>query len=438
FEVGALLRAQNRLTVVVGNTRRRDAVPGDNTDWFNYGGLHREVELLRLPETFIRDFFISLVPDGTYKNIRACVRVDGADQQGTAVLSIPALGVCAEIPVAGGEGELVFTAAPELWSPETPVLYDMTVFYGQDRFLEKAGFREIAARDGCIFLNGREIYLKGVCAHEESVANGRSVTRGEIVENFALARELGCNFMRLAHYPHHEEAARMADEFGIMLWEEIPVYWAIAFDNQETYRNAENQLQELILRDRNRASVVIWSVGNENADSDDRLAFMSGLAGAARQLDPTRLVSAACLVDHHELVIDDRLAAHLDVIGINEYYGWYDPDFSKLPRIFENSRIDKPVVVCEFGADGKAGARGAPDQMHTEEGQRAVYEKQLSILAGVPCVKGMSPWILFDFRCPRRLHAMQNYYNIKGLLSADKTYKKPAFYTMRDFYATLG
>jgi beta-glucuronidase len=180
--------------------------------------------------------------------------------------------------------------------------------------------------------------------------------------------------------------------------------------------------------------VIIWSVGNENADTDERLSFMSRLADTCRRLDATRLVSAACLVDHTELVIADRLAKSLDVIGINEYYGWYEPDFSKLPKIFENSRPGKPVVITEFGADAKTGAHGTKDDLYTEEHQLEVYRRQIEVLREIPYIKGIAPWILFNFRCPRRLHEAQNFYNLKGLLSADKTYKKPAFHAMRSFY----
>ena len=434
FEVGGLLQERNRLLVVVNNTRKRTGVPYENTDWFNYGGIYREVALLRLPRTFIKDLFISLVPDGTFRRIRASVTVDGDEQDGIAVLDIPELNARVDIPVSGGRGEAVFSAEPRLWSPEEPNLYDASVSYGGDIINERVGFREIAVKEGRIYLNGGEVFLRGVCAHEDSVQNGNAVTAAEIRENFALAKEMGCNYMRLAHYPHHEAAARIADEAGIMLWEEIPVYWDIAFNNADTYMNAENQLAELVMRDRNRASVIIWSVGNENVDSDERLFFMSRLTQKARELDPTRLISAACLVDSDELKIADRLGAYLDVIGINEYYGWYEPDFSKLPLVFENSRPEKPVIISEFGADAKAGSGGAPGMLYTEANQRAVYEKQLEVIAGIPYVRGLSPWIFFDFRCPRRLHAMQGYYNIKGLLSADKKHKKPAFEVMREFY----
>ena len=434
LEVGDLLQNSNRLLVVVNNTRKGHGVPCDNTDWFNYGGLYREVALLRLPQTFVKDFFISLEPGNNFKRIQASVQIDGEDQNGVAVLEIPELGACVNIPIKDGRGEVVFSAEARLWMPDAPKLYDVSVSYGDDHVKERIGFREIAVKNGCIYLNGNEVFLRGVCAHEESVQNGNSLTETEIRENFALAREMGCNFMRLAHYPHHEAAARIADEVGIMLWEEIPVYWAIAFENAGTYQNADNQLSELIIRDRNRASVIIWSVGNENADTDERLSFMKKLVSRARTLDGTRLISAACMVDSRELVIKDRLYPHLDVIGINEYYGWYEPDFAKLPQIFKNSRPDKPIVISEFGADAKAGAAGEPGELYTEANQRAVYEKQLDVLSGIEYVKGLCPWIFFDFRCPRRLHHMQNYYNIKGLLSADKKYRKPAFEVMKGFY----
>ena len=251
------------------------------------------------------------------------------------------------------------------------------------------------------------------------------------------AKELGCNFMRVAHYPHHENMAKLADEAGMLLWEEIPVYWAIRFARKETYEDAENQLKELITRDYNRASVIVWSVGNENADTDERLMFMKSLAQCAHGMDSTRLVSAACLVDAEENRIADRLADYLDVIGINEYCGWYTPDFSKLPQLMKNSDPDKPVIITEFGAVALQGLHGSASDKGTEECQADVYEKQIAVLREIDYIRGMTPWILFDFRCPRRTSSIQNYYNRKGLLAEDMTYRKPAFYVLQRFYQSL-
>lgn len=435
IEVTNDLKDSNRILVVANNTRKPSHVPNENTDWFNYGGVYRDVELIRLPETFIKDFVISLVPGSQFSKIQVELLIDGSVLAGTAHLTIQELGISFPIEVIDGKGYTVLDANPELWSPDNPKLYDVAIAFSEDVIQEKIGFREIRVEGTDILLNGSPIYLKGISAHEESVLNGKAVSDEEIMENFQLAKEMNCNYMRLAHYPHTEKAAKLADEMGIMLWEEIPVYWAIQFHNEATYRDAENQLTELIKRDRNRASVIIWSVGNENADTEARLTFMSSLAMKAKELDPTRLVSAACLLDHDNHVINDRLADYLDIIGANQYYGWYQTDFNNLIKLFENSRPSKPVVITEFGADAKAGYRGAVDEKGTEDCQLDIYQKQIDVLGQIPYVKGTSPWILYDFRCPRRLHpTIQNYYNTKGLLSEDKSYKKPAFYAMQEFY----
>ena len=243
--------------------------------------------------------------------------------------------------------------------------------------------------------------------------------------------------MRIAHYPHNERMAKLADELGMLLWEEIPVYWAIRFEREKTYEDARNQMREMMRRDWNRASVIIWSVGNENADTDERLKFMRSLAECAHEEGGNRLVSAACLVDSEKNVIADRLIEYLDVIGINEYCGWYTPDFEKLPQLMANSRPQKPVIITEFGADALEGHHGTVTDKGTEECQAYVYERQIATLREIDYIKGMTPWILYDFRCPRRTSYIQNYYNRKGLCSADKKYKKMAFYVLQKFYMEL-
>lgn len=435
-EATEALAAVNRLILVVNNRRERDQVPMDNTDWFNYGGLYRGVSLIRVPGTFIKQWAVFLVPDSGFRTLRAIVETDGPSG-GSAVVRIPELNVEQRIPISSGRGELDFDAEPELWSPEAPVLCEVEVSLDNgDAAHDRIGFREIRREGERVLLNGREIYLRGVSCHEESLPNGKAVTRAEIENMIDVARELGCNFVRLAHYPHSEEAARIADEKGVLLWEEIPVYWAIAFGEEKTYADAENQLGELIRRDRNRASVIFWSVGNENPDTDDRLRFMSRLAETARALDPTRLITAACLWDRRENRIADRLAEHLDVIGINEYFGWYEGSFADLAAFFQKSKPGRPVVVSEFGAGAVAGNFGTVDDLFTENKQREVYERQIEAIGAAPYVVGMTPWILFDFRSPRRLNDFQRGFNRKGLVDADRIRRKLAFFTLQRYYRT--
>jgi len=432
-EVTSSLADENRLTIVVNNRRESDQVPMDNTDWYNYGGLYRGVSLLRLPMSFIARWSVALVPGSSYRRIAVRVECDGPAR--SAVVRIPELGVERSAALSDGRGSFEIDASPELWSPESPKLYEVELSIDTgDRVRDRVGFREVVRSGEQILLNGKPIYLKGVSCHEDSLDHGKAVTTSEIASMFDVARELGCNFVRLAHYPHSEEASRMADERGFLLWEEIPVYWAIAFANERTYADAENQLSELILRDTNRASVILWSVGNENPDTDERLSFMSRLADRARALDPTRLVTAACLWNRAENTIDDRLAERLDVIGINEYFGWYEGNFDDLSDLFHKSRPGKPVIVSEFGAGAETGHFGTIDDLFTENKQREVYRKQIEVIRSAPYVAGMTPWLLFDFRSPRRLNDFQRGFNRKGLVDADRTRKKLAFFELKAYY----
>ncbi len=247
-EVTPHLLPDNRISLVVNNRRESFHVPADNTDWFNYGGLYRSVELIYVPETFIKTYQVSLVPGGRFGALRAMVDLDGSDAEGEATLRIPELAVETRFAVSKGLGACELEAYPKLWSPESPKLYNVEISYSggsvTDVVRDRVGFREIATRGTSLLLNGKPIYLRGVSCHEDSVENGKAVSPSEIRGMLETVRELGCNFLRLAHYPHAEEAARMADELGMLLWEEIPVYWAIDFANPETFADAYNQLSE--------------------------------------------------------------------------------------------------------------------------------------------------------------------------------------------------
>lgn len=433
-EVTKYLKENNRLILVVNNTRRKEQVPSDNTDWFLYGGIYRSVSLVRLPRVFIKNTRIWL-NDRERKEIGVEVTLSDGAASGQATFEMQKLGINTKIDIENGRGSCLMEVAElELWCPDSPVLYEATISWEQDMVKETVGFRTIEARDNQILLNGQPVYLRGVCMHEESEEHGKAVTEEEIGLMLSKAKKLGCNFLRLAHYPHTEKVAQMADELGLMLWEEIPVYWWIDFKNPKTLADAKNQLQELIQRDQNRASVILWSVGNENPDTDARYEFMSHLAETARRLDPTRLITAACLVDTVNLRIADRLEQHLDVIGLNEYYGWYDPDYKKLVQILEHSHPKKPVLVSEFGADGAAGVYEDEDVRGSETEQETIYKNQIAMFQKTEYIKGIIPWILFDYRTPKRLGKYQKGYNIKGLVTADRAYEKLVFEVIRKFY----
>ncbi|RKF20061.1 glycoside hydrolase family 2 [Alginatibacterium sediminis] len=432
---GKLNSGRNWIMCCVNNTRTLDRVPMRNTDWFNYGGIYRDIEIIRTPFATITDVHVFLKPDNNYNCVHIEIEVDGPN--GYLDFEIKELGIKQQVAVVSGKAAADILCQPQLWSPDSPKLYTIDCQYLSDSVQDQVGFRQIEVRGTEIFLNGNNIFLRGISVHEDDIQDGKVVTVEDLKRRFAHAKELNCNFMRFAHYTHHEMATKLADQYGILVWAEIPVYWAIDFENPATYRDAQNQLLEMIKRDRNRASVVIWSVGNENADTDARLKFMSDLCHSAREFDPCRLLSAACLVNHAKNKIEDRLADVLDVIGINEYYGWYEEVFDELIAIGENSNPGKPVVISETGADGFIG-KGAPSSgFFSEAYMSEVYREQIEYLERLDYIKGISPWILYEFRVERRQNMFQQGWNRKGLISNDKFTKKDAFSLLGDFYKKL-
>jgi beta-glucuronidase len=230
----------------------------------------------------------------------------------------------------------------------------------------------------------------------------------------------------------------MADEMGLLVWSEIPVYWRINFPRPETLATARRMLGENIERDRNRASIILWSVANETPQGDARLAFLRALVRDVRALDDSRLVTAALLSRREGNVqtIDDPLVGDLDVMAVNTYNGWYSPDpLSSLPAISWRSDHHKPLIFSELGADALAGFHD-PQLMRkfSEEYQAEYYRQTLAMADRIPFLRGMSPWILKDFRTPRRQHPVyQQGWNRKGLIS-ETGRRKLAFYVLANYY----
>jgi len=441
FELpGAGAAGEHVLTVKVDNTRRREAVPTVNTDWWNYGGLTREVSLLEVPETFVREYTVGL--DGSGR-VRARVVLDGPRRRQTVQLRIPEAGleVSAEADDEGGV-ELIAEAQLERWTPAQPRRYRVEITCETDAIAEPVGFRTVRALGTRILLNNEPIFLRGVSLHEETpFGSGRAWSEEDARTLLGWAVELGCNFVRLAHYPHNETMVRVAEELGLLVWAEIPVYWNIAWDHAPTLDCAKAQLGEMIARDRNRCAVILWSLSNEAPATEARQTFLAELARHARALDPTRLLTSALFArldeDAETMVIDDPVGDHLDVMGCNQYLGWYYREPEEMDRIRWSSPYDKPLIMSEFGAGAVAGRHGDAGTPFTEEHQAHVYRKQIGMLGRIPFLAGLSPWILKDFRSPRRvLPGTQDGWNRKGLVS-DRGLRKRAFGVLREWYQEL-
>ncbi|NER11688.1 beta-glucuronidase [Muriicola jejuensis] len=445
FEVTALLKdTGNSLVVKVDNKRIKEGVPTLNTDWWNYGGITREVSLVETPETYVEDYSVHLARDkpGT---LQGSVLLNGSLKAGRQVqVRIPELQKSIQV-LTDDKGMASFSLPVDtlrLWSDQDPKRYKVILSTGQDSVSEWIGFRNISVKGRDILLNGRPVFLKGISIHEESpVRKGRAHTREDARILLGWARELGCNFVRLAHYPHNEHMVRLADSLGMLVWEEIPVYWTIAWENPSTYNNAAKQLNEVIRRDKNRASVIIWSMANETPTSPTRTQFLTDLATLTRSLDPTRLISAAleqsALNGNPKIrTIEDNFARVVDILSFNQYIGWYDGLPDKAREISWKIEQEKPVFISEFGGGAKQGLHGDKYTRWTEEYQEFLYEENLKMLSGIEQLRGMSPWILVDFRSPRRmLPEIQDGWNRKGLIS-EEGIKKKAFYSLQKYYLT--
>ena len=428
----------NFVVASVDNTRHEDGVPTLKTDWWNYGGLTRSVSLIEVPEAFIDQYDIHL-SRGEGNVIEGWVHVEGGAAGDKVEVEIPELkSTGTGVLTAEGRAQIHLVASNlERWSPETPKLYEVKVRAGQDAVDDLIGFRTIETRGTEILLNGKPIFLRGVCIHAEApYRTGRAYSDKDAETLLGWAQELGANFVRLAHYPHDESMLRAADRMGLLVWSENPVYWAIQFENPKVLNQARQELDEEIGTSRNHAAIILWSMANETPSNEARTLFIETLAARARELDPTRLITAALLThaDGHTKIVDDPLGKALDVIGVNEYVGWYEQRPESADTTEWRIEYQKPMIMSELGGGAKAGLHGGELDRWTEEFQANIYRHQLGMLNRIPQLRGMSPWILMDFRSPTRVLAgVQDGFNRKGLIS-EQGQKKQAFFVLQKAY----
>ncbi len=445
FDVSKQLKTgHNFLIVRVDNKRQQERVPNLTTDWWNYGGITREVRLVSVPQTFIADHFVRLSPKDE-KEVLVDIDLLGEAIAGQNIsIHIPEAGLSAEGKTNESGKITLRMPAKKLkrWYPKRPKLYEVTLICAGDTITDRVGFRTIKTNGADILLNGKSIFLRGISLHEEVPTRaGRAHSAEDADLLLGWAKELHCNFVRLAHYPHNVHMARKADEMGLLLWEEIPVYWGIDYENPEAYGQAVSQLKGLVQRDKNRASVIVWSVANETPETESRLAFLQNLKSTIRQIDDTRLISAALERDESPgkriMTIPDPFAADVDLLSCNEYLGWYGSTPEICREVSWDLPSDKPFFVSEFGGGALYNYRGPKEQRWTEDYQTWLYKEQLDMLRKIPTLRGMTPWILCDFRSPRRnLPGIQDGWNRKGLIS-NSGFKKEAYFVLQDFYRQI-
>ena len=436
----------NFLAVEVDNTRTADAIPALSFDWWNYGGITRDVMLVHTPKNYIRDYFIQL---DKYDSDRVHAEVQlSAQNAGQLVkIEIPELKIANKVFTDGtGLAKATFRVRNlERWSPQAPKLYQVIVSSEVDEVKENIGFRNLYVKNTQIYLNDSPVFMKSIGLHEEiSQRQGRAYSEQDAIALLSEAKGLGVNMIRLAHYPQNEYIVRLAEQMGLMLWEEIPVWQGIDFKDSSTRLKAQRMYTEMLLRDRNRCALTFWGVANETAPSESRNAFLKSLVELCHKMDTTRLITAAFDLpklnsETNAFEMEDDFIENLDVVSINKYMGWYHRWPMSPSEIRWNVALVKPLIFSEFGGEALYGQSGdsTVTSSWSEEYQEKLYKDNLEMFKYIPNLAGISPWILFDFRSPYRFHPTnQEGWNRKGLIS-DQGYRKKAWYVMKEYYESI-
>lgn len=470
FDISSYVRfgQQNRITIEVENELRADRVPlgnvrasmrnypATNYDFFPFGGLHRDVILYTVPrKSSLSDVTITTQLDGTItlkveKTGTAkggCVSLRGHDGK-TASRSFSFSGNTATVKVQIPD--------VQLWSPEHPYLYETTVELKDggktvDAYRCQTGVRTIAVEGSQLLLNGKPIHLRGFGKHEGFPIFGRAFAQPVAVKDFELMRWTGANSFRTSHYPYDESVYDMADRLGFLIIDEMPSVGLYFYDEQDNIdrRRAvcDQYLEEMIRRDKNHPSVIIWSVANEpsykgmggaNYDGkeqkgDDRenqqaLQFLGGLVKQAKEMDPTRLSTF--------VGVSGGPASWLsvcDIVCINRYYGWYTNagDMEGAIKILDGEleRIwglyHKPIIMTEFGADAIAGEHSEYAVMFSEEFQCNFITDYLNLANTKDYVAGMHIWNFADFTTGQAMFRVAAK-NFKGVFTQDRKPKMAA------------
>ena len=432
----------NTIVVRVNNQRLKDGIPGLGFDWFNYGGITRDVNLVETGNSFISDYFIQLKKH-SFNEVQGWVKLNGAHSRQNVEIKIPELKiVCKSKSDNTGLAEVKFSSVFELWSPENPRLYKIIIQCETDTIVDNIGFRSIEAKGSKILLNGKPVFLKGINIHEENPFRAaRAFSESDASILLTWAKELGCNMVRLAHYPHNEHMIRLAEKMGIMIWDEIPVYQQVEFSTPEVSDKMDLMMREMVNRDKNRCGVIVWSLSNETSPSPSRDRALVNLSDKCRQLDSTRLITSVFndqIYNNNAINVWDTLYRHFDIISLNEYLGWYVPWQGRPGDVKWNFVCkDKPIVISEFGGEALYGNNNGPKDeaaSWSEEYQEQIFKDQVEMLKAIPDLCGTFPWLLVDYRSPGRMHPVyQNGWNRKGLLS-DHGDKKKAWYILKAYY----
>ena len=467
----ALIQGENTVAVRVDNRRHLLHLPGD-VGWFNYGGIYRPVRLEILPKVRLADLSVHTKIPGPAAILGVEVKIEGplADSPQWAEIRLNVLDKNGSLVTQSMRG-FIWTGGQETmsfdlrvnenfvkrWSPENPYVYRLRAILSLDeepidRNTVTFGIRTITVRGRNFLLNGKPYSLRGICYLYDYEKTGRTLDEEVFAQDLANFRELGVNALR-NHFPFESRMLDACDSLGILVWHDIPVYWVKGYDPY-TLMLAKDMIREMALADRNRPCMAVWNLGNENRMPDtDRVAFFRALRDELRRFIPEAIATCALAQGHFA----DVMYGIVDILSQNIYPGWYtflnrDPiiwhadtsmmDFARYENDLRQeiaSCPDMPVFISEVGGGAAYGMyQGESWRLFSEDYQAYLLKRQLEMIASIPEITGIFPFLYNDYYDPSRMEAPgQKGKNLKGIVTIGRKRKK-AFKVVRDFYRRWG
>lgn len=469
-----------RLTVAVSGDLSNETIPpgrievgvdGRRTqtyfhDFFNYAGLARSVWLHSIPALSISDVTVVTGFEGTTGTVGYRVETAG-DGEVRVRLTDAEDEVVAE---ASGASGTLSVADVVLWQPGAAYLYNLEIELVEsvegaegagvlDSYTLPVGIRTVEVRGAAFLINGEPFYFTGFGKHEDAAIRGKGHDDAYMVHDFQLMEWIGANSFRTSHYPYAEEVLEFADRHGVVVIDEtaavglnlgimggmtgvkpVPTF-SEEFAGAAAQAAHAQHLRELIARDKNHPSVVMWSIANEPASNEEGArAYFEPLVTLARELDPTRPLTFALVM--FATFQNDRIIDLFDVVSLNRYYGWYvaTGDLKTAERYLEGDirgwieRTGKPIIMTEYGADTQAGLHSVWDQAWTEEYQRDYLAMNHRVFDRFPEFVGEQVWNFADFATSNGIHRVDG--NKKGVFTRDRRPKSAAF-ALRDRWCGL-
>lgn len=440
--------------------------PDANYDFFPFCGIQRPVLLYTEPKTAIRDLTVITGIEGATGSVEVQIERT-SDAPVTARVTLTghgaSLAIDQELDAATSCITLTVPDAA-LWSPDAPNLYDLRVELlsddtAVDCYTLKIGIRTIAVEGDQLLLNGEPVKLVGFGRHEDFPVVGKGLLPALIVKDYALMRWIGANSFRTSHYPYSEQMMDLADRLGFLVIDETPAVGLFFLDMGLEKRNrlCEQMIRELIDRDKNHPSVIMWSLANEphtatlearaayqqsfeiidNPSRPEAVAAFKAQADLAHTLDPTRPITLVS----HEGALEESFE-FVDVVSLNRYYGWYtqsgqiDLGLEHLAKEIDlvYSRYPKPFIFSEFGTDTIPGHHAQPPEMFSEEYQAEFLTRQIALTDSRPFIVGQHIWNMCDFKTSQGVMRMGGY-NLKGVFTRDRR-PKLAAHRLRELWNT--